>query len=455
MPQRRNRQQRRAGPYESTRISERQSHEKKVHVQSSQYDVFSTGAVDLSTVKTRTETYTPLRVGNNPTTWLVGEFDPGWAQLITYITFFVSVTKNNGEASENGNGYLMNNAAHTLICTIKMTLNNTVVSSEQDKYWIKSYLQTALNHTRSQKESYLTLQGWKEDVSGAFDNLNPTAGAGHNTSLAGMHNVYGNAQLFLVCAPLLDVFKTDRLLSPGTKIQIEVYYNTPQLAMMAADTNNATRPKFVIHEPKLHVGYKDPSDDIAARIMSRWKTETWKFPLTVTNFEQHAIPVGTVNTRYDNLFRGRILDELVFYFQNYAHGAGAYVQNAFKISREGVRALRVFVNGNEVDMDLNQLDGVNSRMPYARFFFESGSPVQKGAGLDITEEFLEDYYIYHLNLTPNKDAFNGVDGPELGGNLTMEITFEGATTDVIDLCLLGMFPGLMEIDYQWNVVLRR
>ena len=78
MPQRRNRQHKHAGPYAFTRISERQSQEKKVHVQSLQYDVFSTGAVDLSTVKTRTETYTPLRVGNNATTWLIGEFDPGW-----------------------------------------------------------------------------------------------------------------------------------------------------------------------------------------------------------------------------------------------------------------------------------------------------------------------------------------------------------------------------------------
>ena len=82
--------------------------------------------------------------------------------------------------------------------------------------------------------------------------------------------------------------------------------------------------------------------------------------------------------------------------------------------------------------------------------------MQKGAGLDITEnEFLEDYYIYRLNLTPNKDAFNGVDGPKLGGNLTIEVTFEGAMTAVIDLCMLGMFPGLMEIDYQRNVVLPR
>ena len=355
---------------------------------------------------------------------------------------------------EDGTGYLMNNAAHTLIRAIKMTLNNTVVSSEQDNYWVKSYLQMALNHTRSQKESYLTLQGWKEDVSGAFDHLDPTAGAGHNTSLAGMLNVFGDEKLFLVCAPLLDVFKTDRLLPPGTKMQIEVYYNTTKLAFMAADTGNATRPKFVIHEPKLHVGYKDPSDDIAARILSRWKYETWK--LALTNYEKHAIPVGTVNTRYDNLFRGRIPDELVFYFQNHARGAGAYTQNAFKISREGVRAIRVFVNGDEVDADLNKLDGVNSRMPYARFFFESGSPVQKGASLDITEnEFLEDYFIHRLNLTPNKDAFNGVDGPELGGNLTMEVTFQGATTAVIDLCLLGMFPGLMEIDAQRNVVLPR
>ena len=353
--------------------------------------------------------------------------------MTTYITFFVSTTKNNGDPSEDTNGYLMNNAAHTLIRSIKMTINNTVVSSEQDTYWITSYLQTALNHTRSQKESYLTLQGWKEDVSGAFDSLDPTAGNGHNTSLAGMRNVYGNGQLFLVCAPLLDVFKTDRLLLPGTKIQIEVFYNTPQLAVMAADDANATRPKFVIHEPKLHLRYKDPSDDIAARIMARWKTETWKFPLTLTSFERHAIQVGTVNTRYDNLFRGRIPDELIFYS---SRGAGAYTQNAFKISREGVRALRVFVNGDELDTDLNLLDTVSSRMPYAQFF-------------------LEDYYIYRLNLTPNKDAFNGVDGPELGGNLTIEVTFEGATTAVIDLCMLGMFPGLMEIDYQRNVVLPR
>ena len=457
MPKRRNRQHAHVGPCASTHISERQSQEKKVHVQSSQYDVFSTGAVDLSTLGTRTETYTPLRVGNNPTTWLVGEFDPGWAQLMsTYITFYVSVTEADGTELVDGNGFLMNNAAHTLIRSIKMTINDTVVSSEQDTYWITSYLKTALNHTRSQKESYLTLQGWKEDVSGAFDNLDPTAGAGHNTGLAGMRNVHGDARLFLVCAPMLDVFNTDRLLPPGTKMQIEVYYNTPQLALMATGAGNATQPKFVIHEPKLHVGYKDPAEDIEARIMSRWKSETWKFPLTLTSFERHAIAAGTINTRYDMLFRGRIPDELVFYFQNHARGAGAYNRNAFKISREGVRAIRVFVNGKELDTDLNLLDTVNTRMPYARFFFESGSPVQKGAGLDITEnEFLEDYFIYRLNLTPNKDAFNGVDGPELGGNLTMEITFQDATAAVIDLCLMGMFPGLMEIDYQKNVVLPR
>ena len=123
MPKRRNRQHAHVGPYASTRISERQSQEKKVHVQSSQYDVFSTGAVDLSTLGTRTETYAPLRVGNNPTTWLVGEFDPGWAQLMsTYITFFVSVTEADGTELVDGNGFLMNNAAHTLIRSIKMTI---------------------------------------------------------------------------------------------------------------------------------------------------------------------------------------------------------------------------------------------------------------------------------------------------------------------------------------------
>ena len=448
---------RRVGPYESTRLSQRQPQEKKVQVQSSQYDVFSTGAVDLSTLKTRTETYTPLRVGNNPTTWTVGEFEKGWMQLMTtYITFFVGVTRADGSPSEDGTGYLMNNAGHTLIRAIKMSLNNTVVSSEQDNYWVKSYLQTVLNHTRSQKDSYLSLQGWKQDMSGAFDSIDPTPGNGHNTSLAGFRNVFGPDRLFLVCAPLLDVFKTDRLLPPGTKLTLEVYYNTPQLAFMATDANNAHRPKFQIYEPKLHVGYRDPSEEIAANILSRWKRETWKVPLTLTKSERHAIPVGTVNVRYDNLFRGRIPDELVFFAQNHARGAGIYTQNTFKISREGVRAIRVFVNGDEVDADLPQLDGVNSRMPYARFFFESGAPVQKGAGLDIMEdEFLENYFIYRLNLTPNKDAFNGVDGPELGGNLSMEITFEGATTDVIDLCLLGMFPDLMEIDAQQNVVLPR
>ena len=157
-----------------------------------------------------------------------------------FLARWLYSTGQDGTATANTNCSFVNNALHSCIKTIKMWVNNTIVFPEDDSYSKMSYFQTALNFSGEQEDSYLELQGWKTDTSGHFDSLL----VAEYTGLAGSRNVYGAARRMFIGMPILDLFKTDRVLPPGAKITVQVYFNKPELCFISEDAGNNTCPKL-------------------------------------------------------------------------------------------------------------------------------------------------------------------------------------------------------------------
>ena len=66
---------------------------------------------------------------------------------------------------------------------LEIKLNDKIVTSSNNTYGYRAYIETLLSYGESAKKSHLTSALFQKDVGGHFDEANPLNAQGHNTGL--------------------------------------------------------------------------------------------------------------------------------------------------------------------------------------------------------------------------------------------------------------------------------
>jgi len=187
----------------------------------------------------------PFNAGINPVTFQV---DPQEDFIDLNESFFeVEWTVKKGDGNNLAAADLVglaNNLAHSLFKQINVRLNGTLISPQTDTYHYKAYIETLLNHDRDDGETILTPNGWynclgvpsrgEADVMTAnmMDTTHDDCKAlsqDLKNMVLGRVQFLGGKSVTLRFKPYLEVFHLSKLLVPGVQIQMDMYFNAPQM----------------------------------------------------------------------------------------------------------------------------------------------------------------------------------------------------------------------------------
>ena len=86
-----------------------------------------------------------------------------WQIQETYVEATIQIVQVNGELPPTSSKVsIVNNILHSLFDSVRLTINDFLISSSSKYYPYKSYISTALTYPSTVKNTHLATQGWHE-----------------------------------------------------------------------------------------------------------------------------------------------------------------------------------------------------------------------------------------------------------------------------------------------------
>ena len=220
-------------------------HARSAGVRNPYLNMFKVPPTDLSMSSRRFVRINPFNVGINPVTFQVDPQEDFIDLKESYFKVELAVMKDNGTALAAADVVgLANNLVHTLFKQFNARLNGTLISPHTDTYHLKAFLEAILNHDRDDGNTILAPEGWYNDLDVPDDGdadeytanmLDPDhddhkALSDEKKALVlSRVQFLGGGRVTLRFKPYLEVFHLSKLLVPGVQIQIDMYFNSPDM----------------------------------------------------------------------------------------------------------------------------------------------------------------------------------------------------------------------------------
>ena len=429
-------------------------------------EIFKSLPTETSVDEGKWQRYYPTRATFKPTQFYI----PGSTQFIDltqcWLELKMKLVKADGTSfgdTEIDVG-VVNNMGHSVIKRFDVKLNNTSTGEPTDLYHMKAYVQSLLNFTPEQKESYLACEGWYGDDAGATKmNANKTCD-GLNTALAATDAAYNKGFLertalfvkdmgktgqksqevtFLI-QPCVDIFQTGRHLLPGIPIDIQIDYNDDALVVMAAD--GATH-KIVITSAVFIVRHVDATDSVHLNILAEHKKLGKAiYPLRTTKPIRFTLERGKQSFIFSDIFQKSVPDILTVGIIEAENFNGKLSKNPFVCELQDLKDIRWLVNGSERPSARLEIKSPDMLEAYHTLCESSGN-LHRGFSPGIKRKDYKDGYAWmRFNFTPDgKDAKNYTYKMN-EGTLDLHLEFTNNLTKNCVLFLLPEFENELWID---------
>lgn len=346
----------------------------------------------------------------------------------------------------------VNNIMHSLFSDVILTINNEVVEGGSHQYGYKALLTNLCTMNKGAKESQLQSSGWYKDTEGYMD------AAQHNAGFGARQALFAESRQVEMCGPLLlDFFLQNKYLMHNVDFHIKLNRSKPAFQTMiktAAGVNNrATDVKMNIHKAVLHVRRVKALPSLMAEIEDKLTFSNAVYPVQHTEIMTYSIPAGSLSNNKESIFRGNMPKlVLVGLVRNEAYN-GDYAYNPYNFQNFGVNTIGLYREGESIPFRPFTPDYTSNL--YEREYMSLMQALEiynQSEDVDITRtEFKKGYNIYAFNLTPNLSVA-GQAQLKHDGNLRLEIAFTAARDHSINVIVMGVFDGKLEITKQRRVI---
>ena len=229
----------------TTAMTDMIAHARSAGVRNPYLEMFKVPPTDLSMASRRFVRINPFNVGINPVTFQVDPQEDFIDLKESYFEVELTVKKDDGtNLLAAGVLGLANNLVHTLFKQINVRLNGTLISPQTDTYHLKAFIEAVLNHDRDDGNTILTPEGWYNSLNVPDDGdadeytanqLNPAhadfRALSDEMKALSLSRVQflGGGSVTMRFRPYLEVFHLSKLLVPGVQIQIDMYFNDPNI----------------------------------------------------------------------------------------------------------------------------------------------------------------------------------------------------------------------------------
>lgn len=167
----------------------------------------------------------------------------------TYLKLKVQIQRSNGHAIEDEEIVVpVNYIFGSIFSQVDVSLSGSIISTSNNTYPYRAYLETLLNYGRDAKESQMQMGLYMKDSSGQIESIDPQT----NIAIAERAEYFKNSKVIEICGRIhSDIFHQGRLLPNAIPLKITLHRSRPVFSLLTSVANPAY--KLVISEAVLSI----------------------------------------------------------------------------------------------------------------------------------------------------------------------------------------------------------
>lgn len=374
----------------------------------------------------------------------------------TYFYFKFKLTKPDGSALDTTKkAAVVNYIGQTIISSLEIMLNNTVITRNTDNYPYRAYLEALLGSNENDAACHLAAGGFYIDT-GKGKEITEYDEA-KNLGLASRLAWAGTGSEVEVISRLCTDIGRSRLYVPsGLDLHINLNLAPDPFILMAPSTTTASDVVFSLVDATLYTEIVYVSELSETGIERTLLDRNAIYPLQ--NIEVHSVNVSAnqKHVSIDNLFTGKLPSVLLVAIVENDVQAGNMAKNSFVFRHFGLTNLNIYVNGTQhalgpFDFEKgNCVLGYHSMLKAAGLLFHGESPMVT------LERYRNGFSLFGFDLSPEGCAASHgthTSVPRVG-SIRLEALFSKApTVPTTFLIYSNREGGSIEFDKMRNVYL--
>lgn len=340
---------------------------------------------------------------------------------------------------------------HSLFSEVDFKLNDTLISSTNNTYPYRAYIETLLSYGPSAKNSQLTSALYYKDEATKMDDANPLA-ANANGGLKKRHAFFNDGEVVDMMGCIhSDLFFQEKYLPSDVGLRLRLVRSKNTFCLMS-DTP-ATAFKIKLHDVKLLIRKVKLSPSVFVAHAKALEVGNAKYPIRRVVTKTFTIPRGNLDFSQENVFAGQLPTRLVIGMVDNDSFNGAYDKNPYNFKNYNLNQIKIFLDGQQQHIrPLEPNFTANQTIKSYMSLFSGTGKNQKDEGNDITrEDYGNGYSLYCFDLTPDlaeNDHFNLAKD----GNVRIDLKFGTALAGTINCIVYAEFENILEIDRNRNII---
>jgi hypothetical protein len=352
----------------------------------------------------------------------------------------------------------VNNFLHSLFSQVDVYFNDKLVSTSNNLYPYRAYLETLLNHGNDSQDSHLTCMMYYPDEPGKMDSS--TSLAANKGNVNRMNVAFKNKSGFDLIGSLhSDFFHQNRYLLNNVDVKVRLIRSRIEFCMCAlAQTLDAvvTRdiPKIEIKQATLYMHKVKIAPSLMLAQAQQLAHRPARYPFHRVEMKSFSIASGLLSSNRDNLVLGQLPTQVIIGLVDAKAESGDLDKNPFNFQHFHVNHLSLQVGSEQFPSIPLQPDFKNGLYvrEYQQLLESLGFwRTDKGVKFDRTS-YAQGYTLYGFNLTPNRQQCSEAFNLLKQGNLQLNIKFAQATSTALMVIVYLVYQNMMEIDQARNIV---
>lgn len=348
----------------------------------------------------------------------------------------------------------INNWLHSMFSDVMLTLSNNVVEGGDHHYPYKAYLTNLLMHGEGSKKTQLAGSCWYKDTAGKMNSGTATENKGFD-SRKDLTSLSKEVEL---CGPLLlDLMLQNKYMLHNVDIGIKLLRSKPEFQIMIKTgdlLNKSTAVNVEISKAVLHVRRIKALPSVINSVEEKLNFQNAVIPLQRTEMVTYTIPTGSQSHYKESLFRGQMPKLVIAGIVRNDSYNGTYARNPFDFFHHNVNHVALYREGEAIPFRRPFQPRFTDNLCVREYMslMQSLDLFNKSEDIDLKiSDFINGYALYAFNLTPNLNIA-GAAQTERDGNLRLEFKFSAALAQTVNVIVMGIFDGRIEITKHRNIL---
>ena len=345
----------------------------------------------------------------------------------------------------------VNNWLHSLFSQLDVFLNDRLVSTSNNLYAYRAYLETLLNHGEDAEKSQLTCSLFYRDKAGKMELT------GDDNKGWKVRNKFTAAStaVDMIGTPFVDIFNQARYLVNNVNMKLRLLRHSPDFSLMV-DATSTLNYQIVIEQATLYVHKVKVSPTSLLSHATIMQTTPVKYPINRVEMKSFSLSQGDMGASRDNIVLGQMPKRVVLGIVSGSAVNGNPKKNPFNFDNFNLNYLALHIDSEQIPATALTPDYGNSQ--YIREYqsiFDGLGLWKTDKGIPINrEDYPNGYALYAFDLTPTQAGSGTSSCFNLlrQGNLKLEMKFKEPLAEVINVILHLTYENMLEIDGARNVV---